>query len=85
MKAKTYSPNYLAGEFNIDRQTAVRALRDVEPDGEIIKGRGTFSIATFARALELHRLFEHRVGPDQDMQFPFARQFQYGFSFPRSR
>jgi hypothetical protein len=52
---KTYSNNYLAAEFGIDRATGVRALADVEPD-EITNGRPTYSIATFARALEAHRL-----------------------------
>ena len=53
--AKTYSLNYLANEFAIDRQTAVRATRDLKPTEEKTKGRPTFSIAAFARALESHR------------------------------
>jgi hypothetical protein len=55
MKTKTHSTNNLAAEFDIDRVTAVRALKGVEPD-ETVSGRSTYSIATFARALELHRL-----------------------------
>jgi hypothetical protein len=53
---KTYSTNFLASAFEIDRATAVRGLKDVPPDQEQTKGRPTFKIATFARALELHHL-----------------------------
>ena len=53
---KTYSTNYLANEFQIDRAHAVRALRGVSPDAEETKDRPTYSIATFHKALELHRL-----------------------------
>ena len=53
---ETYSPNYLARAFDIDRATAVRVVKDIEPDQQKTNGRPTFTIATFARALELHRL-----------------------------
>jgi hypothetical protein len=53
---KTYSTNYLATAFEIDRATAVRALKDVSADQEQTRGRPTFKISTFARALELHHL-----------------------------
>jgi hypothetical protein len=55
MKAETFSSHYLAGAFDIDRATAVRVLKGIEPD-QTVKGRGTFTIATFARALEAHHL-----------------------------
>jgi hypothetical protein len=53
---KTYSTNYLAEAFEVDRASATRALRDVEPDQETTKDRPTFKIVTFARALEAHHL-----------------------------
>jgi hypothetical protein len=53
---KTYSTNYLAEAFEVDRASATRALRDVAPDQESTKDRPTFKIATFARALEQHHL-----------------------------
>jgi hypothetical protein len=53
---KTYSTNFLAEAFEVDRASATRALRDVEPDQETTKDRPTFKIATFARALEAHHL-----------------------------
>jgi hypothetical protein len=53
---KTYSINFLAEAFEVDRATATRCLRDVPPDQEQTIGRGTFKIASFARALELHHL-----------------------------
>jgi hypothetical protein len=52
---KTYSLNYLSSEFSIDRQTAVRATKGIAPTEEKTKGRPTYSIAAFARALESHR------------------------------
>jgi hypothetical protein len=55
MKTKTHSTNYLAIEFGIDRATATRVLKDIEPD-EMTNGRPTYSISTFARALEEHHL-----------------------------
>jgi phage terminase Nu1 subunit (DNA packaging protein) len=55
MKPKTYSPHYLSIEFGLDRATALRILKDVAPD-EAAKGRGTYTTATFARALEAHHL-----------------------------
>jgi hypothetical protein len=53
---RTYSENYLASAFEIDRQTANRCLRDVAADLEQTKGRPTYKISTFARALEQHHL-----------------------------
>jgi hypothetical protein len=52
---KTYSLNYLSSEFSIDRATAVRATKGIAPTEEKTKGRPTYSIAEFARALESHR------------------------------
>jgi hypothetical protein len=52
---ETFSPNNLAIKFNVDRATAVRILKDVEPDEERTRGRATFSIATFSDALQIHR------------------------------
>ena len=53
---KTYSTNYLAESFEVDRASATRALRDVAPDLELTTGRPTYKIATFHRALEAHHL-----------------------------
>jgi hypothetical protein len=55
MKAKTYSPHYLSIEFGLDRATALRVLKDVEPDA-MEKSRSVYTTATFARALENHHL-----------------------------
>lgn len=52
---KTYSTNFLAEAFEVDRASATRALRDVEPDQETTKDRPTYKIATFARALFQHQ------------------------------
>jgi hypothetical protein len=52
---KTYSTNYLAEAFEVDRASATRALRDVEPDQETTKERPTYKIATFHRALQAHQ------------------------------
>jgi hypothetical protein len=51
---KNHSPNYLSIEFAVDRASALRMLKDIEPDG-IEKGHPVYSIATFAKALEMHR------------------------------
>jgi hypothetical protein len=53
---KTYSTNYLAEAFEVDRASATRALRDVAPDQEQTVGRPTFKISSFAKALEAHHL-----------------------------
>jgi hypothetical protein len=53
---KTYSTNFLAEAFEVDRASATRALRDVAPDQEQTAGRPTYKIATFAKALEAHHL-----------------------------
>jgi hypothetical protein len=53
---KTYSTNFLAEAFEVDRASATRALRDVAPDQESTKDRPTYKISTFAKALELHHL-----------------------------
>jgi phage terminase Nu1 subunit (DNA packaging protein) len=74
MKRKTYSPHHLSGEFQLDRQTVVRVLRDVEPD-EVRAGHGTYSTATFSRALELHRatnVSNNNDGADGDSESPTA-------------
>jgi hypothetical protein len=55
-KLKTYSTNFLAEAFEVDRASATRALRDIAPDQESTKDRPTYKIATFARALEAHHL-----------------------------
>lgn len=51
---QTYSANALAEQFEIDRSTAIRVLKNVPCDATT-KGKGTYKIATFARALEQHR------------------------------
>jgi hypothetical protein len=51
---KTYSTNYLAEAFEVDRASATRALRDCAPDLEQTAGRPTYKIATFHRALVAH-------------------------------
>jgi hypothetical protein len=53
---KTHSTNFLAEAFEVDRASATRALRDIAPDEETTKGRPTFKISTFAKALEAHHL-----------------------------
>jgi phage terminase Nu1 subunit (DNA packaging protein) len=53
---ETFSPNYLATNFGIDRQTVTRVLRDVAPTREKTKGRPTFSLETFSKAWDEHRL-----------------------------
>jgi hypothetical protein len=53
---RTYSTNYLAEAFEVDRASATRALRDIAPDQESTRDRPTYKIATFARALEAHHL-----------------------------
>jgi hypothetical protein len=53
---RTYSTNYLAEAFEVDRASATRALRDIAPDQESNKDKPTYKIATFARALEAHHL-----------------------------
>jgi hypothetical protein len=63
-KMKTYSTNYLAEAFEVDRASATRALRDVEPDQETTKDRPTFKIATFARTLEFHHLKNQSLNND---------------------
>jgi len=52
---ETYSPHNLSLKFDLDRATALRVLKDVEPDEEKTKGRPTYTIATFSDALQLHR------------------------------
>jgi hypothetical protein len=52
---QTYSLNSLAEQFEIDRSTMVKALRNVPPDLENTKGRPQWKISTAARALENHR------------------------------
>jgi hypothetical protein len=51
---QTYSVNSLAEQFEIDRGTMVRALKNVLPDAEVTGGRPTYKIATASRALEAH-------------------------------
>jgi hypothetical protein len=53
---KTFSLNALSEMFEIDRAVSVRCTRDIAPDQEATKGRPTFKIASFHRALELHHL-----------------------------
>lgn len=53
MALKTFSTNYLAIEFGVDRATATRMLQTVEPDGTE-RDQPRYTTATFARALELH-------------------------------
>jgi hypothetical protein len=56
LKMETHSNNRLSTLFELDRQTAVRALKDIAPDAEKTKGRPTWKISTFAKALEAHHL-----------------------------
>jgi hypothetical protein len=53
---KTYSLNALSEMFEIDRAVSVRCTRDCAPDQETTKGRPTYKIASFHRALEAHHL-----------------------------
>ena len=52
---KTQSVNSLAEEFEVDRGTLVRALKNTPPDAEKTPGRPTYKISTAAGALEAHR------------------------------
>jgi phosphopentomutase len=58
---QTYSVNSLAEQFEIDRGTMVRALKNVAPDAEKTPGRPTFKLSTASRALEAHRRSIGRV------------------------
>src|ERR1700730_15913474 len=51
---QTYSVNALAMQFEVDRATMQRALKNTPPD--LAKGkRQSFKISTAIRALEVHR------------------------------
>jgi phage host-nuclease inhibitor protein Gam len=52
---QTFSLNALSEQFEVDRGTMVRALKNVSPDAEKTKGRPTFKTSTAAKALERHR------------------------------
>ena len=52
---QTHTANKLAETFEIDRGTAIRALREVPPDKKSTLGRDEWKISTMARALEAHR------------------------------
>jgi hypothetical protein len=52
---QTFSTNSLAEQFEIDRGTMVRALKNVLPDAQVMSGRPTYKVATAAAALEVHR------------------------------
>jgi hypothetical protein len=58
---QTYSVNSLAEQFEIDRGTMVRALKNVAADAEKTAGRPTFKLSTASRALETHRRSSGRV------------------------
>jgi hypothetical protein len=51
---ETFSPNFLATNFAIDRATVLRALVGIEPSAKT-RGRVTYTLATFAAALDAHR------------------------------
>jgi hypothetical protein len=51
---KKYSENFLSTAFEVDRGVANRCLRDVTPD-ETVRGRASYKIATFYRALLAHQ------------------------------
>jgi hypothetical protein len=87
---QTHSINSLSEMFEIDRSTAVRALKSVPADAEKTKGRPTYKVSTFAKALERHRRNvgtstpgggseHHRLALIQEEESTFAeldRQFQ---------
>jgi hypothetical protein len=52
---RTHTTNHLAEEFECDRSTMARALRNVPPDAEKIPGKPTYKVSTAALALEAHR------------------------------
>ena len=58
---QTHSVNSLAEEFEVDRGTMVKALRNVPFDAEIKKGRPTYKTSTAARALEAYRKHSDRT------------------------
>jgi hypothetical protein len=51
---QTFSVNALAMQFEVDRATMQRALKNTPPDLEVGK-RQSFKVATAAKALEAHR------------------------------
>src|SRR5450631_4232503 len=53
-KMQTFSVNALAMQFEVDRATMQRALKNTPPDLEVGK-RQSFKVATAAKALEAHR------------------------------
>src|SRR5712672_1328321 len=63
---KTYSVNSLAENFEVDRATLVRALKNTAPDAEVTKGRPTYKTSTAARALEAHRQKAGNTGSSGD-------------------
>jgi hypothetical protein len=58
---KTESVNSLAEQFEVDRGTMVKALRNVPPDAAKTPNRPQWKISTAARALEAHRRSVGRV------------------------
>ena len=52
---QTNSLNFLAEQFEVDRGTLAKAMRNVPPDFEKTKGRPQWKISTAARALEAYR------------------------------
>ena len=52
---QTHSVNSLAEQFEVDRGTLVKALRDIPPDFEKSKTRPEWKISTAAQALDAHR------------------------------
>jgi hypothetical protein len=52
---QTNSLNFLAEQFEVDRGTLAKAMRNVPPDFEKAKGRPQWKISTAARALEAYR------------------------------
>jgi hypothetical protein len=51
---ETFSPNFLATNFALDRATVVRVLIGIKPSAKT-KGRDTYTLATFSAALDAHR------------------------------
>ena len=58
---KTESVNALAEQFEVDRGTMVKALRNVPPDAAKSPNRPQWKISTAAKALEAHRRSTGRV------------------------
>jgi hypothetical protein len=76
---QTYPLNALAEQFEVDRSTMVRAMRNVPPDLVKRGNRPTWKTSTAAKALEAHRRKSsggNGTGPDPTLTAMFAKYDQ---------